>query len=608
MASEAKDLLYRLNSTYCRLHRNFEELFWLFKMGDHSKEEAMNEAQNKRDNFRANVTNLVEVEALINDSNTDKAEKEKLRIWQNFFKLYQIPEELKPLRDRIMALESKIEAVLASQKEGYIDPHTGKFTEASKLKMRMLMRTNPDEALRKACFDALSKFAVTIVDDYVEVVTLRNQFARALGFEDFYAYKLQICEGMTKDEVFGIFDKIYKKTWPTFNDIRELERKLKPGLRKPWNFGFMMSGSFTKEEDTYYQFEEALMSWGRSFAALGIDFKGGKLQLDLLDRKGKYNNGFCHYPAIVNFIGNKRNPGASNLTCNVVYGQVGSGFQGGNTLFHECGHAADRLNAEKTEVCLNTERPPASVAWAETHSQFLDTMYSSIEWRTRYAKDSDGNPYPFELFERKTRQLRLLAPHELHHVMFVSEFEKLIYETVDLTREKVLEIARRMSKKYMDYSEESIMALSTPHIYDWESSGYYHAYGLAILALQQWRKYFYDKYGFIVDNPEVGKEMTEVWKMASSRTFAEFVKIATGKELSPEAFLENATMELDEYLAKAKQRLEKMKKVPIFKKSVKLSAHISMVHGKEVIADNSISFEDMAEKYKEWLSRQERHS
>ena len=36
--------------------------------------------------------------------------------------------------------------------------------------------------------------------------------------------------------------------------------------------------------------------WGRSFAAMGIQYKGATMTLDLLDRKGKYSNGFCHWP------------------------------------------------------------------------------------------------------------------------------------------------------------------------------------------------------------------------------------------------------------------------------------------------------------------------
>ncbi len=37
-----------------------------------------------------------------------------------------------------------------------------------------------------------------------------------------------------------------------------------------------------------------------------------------------------------------------------------------------------------------------------------------------------------------------------------------------------------------------------PHIYSWESSAYYHGYGLALLGVDQWREYFFKKYGFFL--------------------------------------------------------------------------------------------------------------
>ena len=575
-------------------------------MGDHDMEKMQGEAEKARDVFRSSPQNLWQIRELLEMPDLNDQERTRLNTWANFFELYQTPPTLIPLRDKISDLETEVANKLATRKEGYTDPETGEFVEASKVKIRMMMRTNPDEATRKACFDAYEKMSLEAVDEYVQLVAMRNQFARALGHEDFYAYRLCMCEGMTKKEVFDIFGGIYEKTDYAFADIRKLE-KTKPGLRKPWNFSYMMTGSVTLEEGPYYSFDEALIRWGRSFAALKISYKGGQLQLDLLDRKGKYNNGFCHYPTIVNFKDRIRKPGAANFTCNVVYGQPGSGFQGMHTLFHEGGHAADRLCSEQTEVCLNTEWPPASIAWAETHSQFLDTMFSSIEWRTRYAKDKDGSSYPYDLFEKKVRQTRVLAPTALYSIMMVSEFERSVYEESGLTPEKVIALAQDICRKYTDYSQDSLMILSVPHIYDWESSAYYHSYGLAILALQQWCKYFYDKYGYIVDNPAVGKEMNKVWELGSSKTFLEFVELATSYKLSPEAFLEDVTMPIEQYLERAKQRIEKMKTVPEFSGSVDLNANIKMLHGKEVIADNSVSFEDMAEKYKSWLGTQKRH-
>jgi oligoendopeptidase F len=343
------------------------------------------------------------------------------------------------------------------------------------------------------------------------------------------------------------------------------------------------------------------MRWGKSFSALGIDYKKGTLQLDLLDRKGKYNNGFCHWPDSVHFKKGKRIPASTNFTCNVVVGQVGSGIEGYNTLFHEGGHAAHLLNAEEREVILNTEYAPATASWAETQSMFLDTVFSSIEWKTRYARNSNGEIYPFELFERKVKKLYPLFPLSMNSIIFVSNFEKDIYETKKLTTEKVLAIAKNNYRKYNDLSEDSLSALNVPHIYSWESSASYHGYGLAELALSQWREYFYKKYGYIVDNPNVGKEMARVWKLGSRKTYKEFVKIATGKNISPNPFLNEITQSVPYIIKNAKKKIARLNKVKQYTKSVDLNACIRMVDGKKEIANNKKSFEDMADIYKRFL-------
>ncbi len=89
----------------------------------------------------------------------------------------------------------------------------------------------------------------------------------------------------------------------------------------------------------------------------------------------------------------------------------------------------------------------------------------------------------------------------------IIDFEKQIYSADVLTRESVLALAREMSIKYNDFDTPSLGALMVPHIYSWESSCSYYGYGLATLALIQWRRFFYERDGYIVANPAVGEAM-----------------------------------------------------------------------------------------------------
>ena len=58
------------------------------------------------------------------------------------------------------------------------------------------------------------------------------------------------------------------------------------------------AGDVERELDPYFPFEGAVDAWARCFAALGIQYRGATMRLDLCDRPGKYSNGFCHWPQV----------------------------------------------------------------------------------------------------------------------------------------------------------------------------------------------------------------------------------------------------------------------------------------------------------------------
>ncbi len=77
--------------------------------------------------------------------------------------------------------------------------------------------------------------------------------------------------------------------------------------------------------------------------------------------------------------------------------------------------------------------------------------------------------------------------------------------------------------------------------------------------------------------------------------------IATGKKLSATPILEDMTASPEKVLQKGRQRIQRLQKVKLHDGSIKFGATIQMVSGKQLIADNKKSFEDMALTYKKWL-------
>ena len=585
----------KLNREYVRLHTQYEGFYWRFNMGEHTVEEALLRADEALQGFHTNTLYAEAVEQALTTASVNQTER--LHYWQRFFKVNSSSEAASKILRQIVKLEQKINTKLATRREGYLDPATKKFVAASRLQMTMIRSTNADEQLRKACFEALEALPEVVLTDYAKLVHLRNAYAHTLGYEDFYAYKLDTQEQLTKAEVFGLFAQVHEGTKNVFENIKKLEEDI-PRLRKPWNQLYHLSASGTQALEKYLPFEHAVPNWLDSFGRLGIGFAGGTLTLDLVERSGKLANGFCHWPTPVHYKNDKRQPEAANFTSNITPGQSGASLEAYKTLFHEGGHAAHYLNNNSSEVCMNIEHAPASAAWAETQSMFIDTMMQGGEWLLTYGKGRGGEQLQLEEYASILEQAPIHTSLFMNKISATAEFEKCVYELKVATPKKIKHLARAMTKKYYNFSTPSHFLLNTPHLYRFEWSGSYHGYGLAALAVAQWREYFHQKYGYIVDNKQIGKEMKAVWQLGSQKSFAQFVKMATRKKLTAQAYIKAATQPPKATISAAKKRLAKQPKQG--KVVTAVAADIKLVHGPTTIATNKQGNEAMCKRYAHW--------
>jgi hypothetical protein len=347
-----------------------------------------------------------------------------------------------------------------------------------------------------------------------------------------------------------------------------------------------------------------------SFHALGVRLRGATLTLDLVDRSGKYENGFMHGPGIAFFDRGTWRPARINFSANAVVGQVGAGMQATRTLFHEGGHAAHFSNILSDAPCFAQEFAPTSVAYAETQSMFLDSLLEDGEWLQRYAMDASGAPPSLELLETRIREEQPFRGWDVRAMLTVPFAERALYELADdeLSADRVLESFRQIERDLQGLTRAARPVLAVPHLLSGESSAYYHGYVLAEMAVHQTRRHFLARDGFITDNPRVGPDLAaSYWAPGNAATFDQTLESLTGTPLSAKALLERCNASTDAVLASTRERIGRLAGVPRRADAVDLDGSIVVIHGREPVTSTAEQgYAGAARAFSDWIERLER--
>src|SRR5262249_54035433 len=120
--------------------------------------------------------------------------------------------EARAILKQIVEREAALDRARGEMELGYRDAK-GALVRASSVALSNHVRTNPDPVVRQAAFEGLRSIESFVLDhDYLEIVKLRNRFARRLGYEDFYDYKVQWAEGFDKAVLFRLLDDLEERT------------------------------------------------------------------------------------------------------------------------------------------------------------------------------------------------------------------------------------------------------------------------------------------------------------------------------------------------------------------------------------------------------------
>ena len=610
----ARTVFDTLNTDYLAVHKTKEDLFWDTYMAISSDDAGFARAEEAYKNFISDPARLATVRkalASLGDTDADEATaalRHGLKGWLALFESNIIDSET---ARKMMAELIQLESDLFAKRRDLVLRHTteaGKLEDATLSMLSTNMGSNPNEEARKSSHDALMHLEQwALANGLLDIVKKRNAFARAQGYPNYFDYKIEKNEQMSVDHLFSILDDFEVRTRAAnTRALDELTQAQGAKATQPWNLRFFVSGDVTRQFDPYLSFGKGLERWLQSFRRLGITYRGATMQLDLLERKGKYQNGFCHSPIPSFYDANQQwVAGQINFTADAKPDQIGSGARAINTLFHEGGHAAHFANVTQNSPCFSQEFAPTSMAYAETQSMFCDSLLDDADWLKRYAHNAKGEPVPDELIHARIKTTQPFAAFGERGILVVPYFERALYRLSEdeLTRDTVLALARATELRILGVAVSPRPLLAIPHLLNQESAASYHGYLLANMAVYQTRAYFERTYGYLTDNPAIGPALSQhYWARGNSVSHNETLLSLTGEPFNAKYLADSCNQTVDEAWAEAQTKMaaattRSYSPAPL----PDLDATIRIVHGTELIADNRESDQTMCQQFERWV-------
>jgi len=618
---DARRFFDALNHEYSAVHKAKEDRFWATYMGMSDDHAGFAQAESVFKDFVSDPGKLTATRDHVSRLASLQAGPERdallhgLRGWLAVFEANVIEsDEGRALMHEMV----QAEAALFAKNREYSPRHINERGETEAATLGALatnQATNPVEERRRSSFDAFREIEQWVLDNgFLDLVKLRNRFARALGYPDYFQLKLQKTEQMAPAQLTQILDDFVSRTEAANGrTLESLRARHGDAASRPWNLRFLATGDVDREMDQYLPFGPALRRWVQSFRRLGIGFRGATLQLDLLDRPGKFQNGFCHgpVPAWMNEHGQWM-PGQINFTAEARPDQVGSGLRAINTLFHEGGHAAHFANVVQNSPCFSQEYAPTSMAYAETQSMFCDSLIEDADWLKTYAHRADGEPIPDALVRARVASSQPMRAFDQRSIAVVPYFESALYALGDesLTAATLLDLARRTERRVLGI-ESPRPLLAIPHLLNQESAASYQGYLLAEMAVHQTRAFFQRRDGYLSDNPGIGPALAEnYWAPGNSVPLDTALRGLTGEGFSARYLADACNRSVEEAWALAQTTMARgaERGAPASVESSSLDARIRVVHGAEVLADSTQGEDAMCAQFESWISARYRPS
>ena len=401
-----------------------------------------------------------------------------------------------------------------------------------------ILKNEKNSAKRKKAWEASKEVGKAVASNVIELVKLRNEAARQLGYKNYYEMSLATNE-QTVDEIVAIFDELKTLTDEPFKKLKseidaELAKKygIKPSQMMPWHY----QDRFFQEApqigsidlDKYFKGKK-VDELGRTFYAnIGLPVDDILKNSDIFGRKGKYQHAFEN---------DMDREGDIRVMLSII-----DNLNWMSTMLHELGHAVYSKNvASDLPFLLRVE---THTFVTEAIAMLMERQPSNADWLQAMV----GIPDKEKEMIRKTGEenLRMHALIFCRWTQVMMSFEKAMYENPDQDLNKLW---WNLVQQY-----QMITPPEERNAPDWASKihlvqypAYYHNYELGELTASQLQHYIAKnvlkqesiKEVCFANKPEVGTYLKEkVFAPGASLRWDDLIKEATGESLSAKSFAE----------------------------------------------------------------------
>lgn len=431
------------------------------------------------------------------------------------------------LLEKIVKLSTKIENLFNTSRGTY----QGK--KVSDNDLLDVLAKEKNSALRMEAWKAQKSVGQKVAPLLIQLVKLRNQAARDMGFNNFYEMQMTLDEQNVR-EVFSIFDELARETDAPFKAMKKAidmnlaaRWKITPEKMRPWHyqdFFFQEAPDLGGADlDAIFAKQDIKKTVSGFYDGINLNVDSVLIKSDLYERKGKYQHAYCM---------DLDRRGDARVMCNLRNNAYWTG-----TLLHELGHSIYSFYHDRTLPFLL--RDAAHTFTTEAVAQMFEKCASSPGWLVHVA----GAP-PEEI--RKIRPL-LKKIDRMGQMVFcrwsevMVHFERELYRDPDQNLNKLwwdlvekYQLVRRPEKRLAPDWASKIHFTTSPV--------YYHNYLLGQLLASQlvhrmktavlWEKE--DAEFSFVGHPELGAYLvSQLFYPAARYQWSEMIERATGEKLTP---------------------------------------------------------------------------